>query len=247
MFRSVIVALMCVALVVLCSASAVLAGCCASSNACLAPVVAPDNALSRSEQAAGWKLLFDGKSFDGWGCTDKDFPGWSVKDGEMSCAANGGGYVYSKQQFTDYEFSVDFKVDTHTNSGVFFRWADLADPVQTGFEMQVLDSAGKNTPDKHDCGALYDILAPSQNTMKPAHQWNTAVITCRNSFVTIALNGTRVIRADLNKYTEPGKSVDGSGNKYSRALKDYSHTGHIGFQAHGGAVWYKNVKIREMK
>jgi hypothetical protein len=241
-------ALICAVLVMWCAGAVLAEGCCASPASSGAGATAvPDNVLTAQEQAAGWKMLFDGKSFDGWGCTDKALPGWSIKDGVITLAGNGGGYLYTNKQFTNFEFRIDFMVDTHTNSGVFLRWADLGDPVQTGFEMQVLDSAGKNPPDKHDCGALYDILAPSENTMKPAHEWNTAVITCRGSFVTIALNGTRIVRADLNKYTQPGKSVDGSDNKYSKALKDWSHTGHFGLQAHGGATWYKNIKIRELK
>lgn len=240
--------MICAVLVMWCAGAALGEGCCANSASCGAGAAAvPDNTLSQDEQAAGWKLLFDGKSFDGWGCTDKNFPGWSINGGVIAEDKHAGGYLYSNQQFTNFELKIDFMVDDHTNSGVFFRWADLADPVQTGFEMQVLDSAGKAEPDKHDCGALYDILAPSENTMKPAHQWNTAVITCRNSFVTIALNGTRVVRTDLNKYTQPGKNLDGKGNKYAKALKDWSHTGHIGLQSHGGATWFKNIKIREIK
>jgi len=234
--------------VMLCASAGFGAACCADPASCSSTTAtAADNTLTAQEQAAGWTLLFDGKSFDGWGCTDKAFPGWSVKDGVIALARHAGGYLYTDQQFTNFELEIDFMVDTHTNSGVFFRWSDLADPVQTGFEMQVLDSAGKNPPDKHDCGALYDILAPSENTMRPAHQWNTAVITCRNGFVTISLNGARIVRADLDKYTKPGKNIDGRNNKYSRALKDFSRTGHIGLQAHGGAAWFKNIKIRQIK
>lgn len=249
MARTIFAAVRCAVLgLMVCSGAAFGEGCCANSASCgVKAASAADNALTPDEQAAGWTLLFDGKSFEGWGCTSSDFPGWSVQGGAITVAKWAHGYLYTQKQFTNFELSIDFMVDRGTNSGVFFRWAELADPVQTGFEMQVLDSAGKNPPGKHDCGALYDILAPSENTMRPANQWNTAVITCRNSFVTIALNGAKVIRADLSKYTQPHRNVDGSGNKYDRALKDFSRTGRIGLQAHGGAVWYKNVKIRELK
>jgi len=235
------------AIVVMCLGVAVFAeGCCANSASCGAGA-ASDNTLSKQEQEAGFALLFDGKSFDGWDCTDASFYGWSIKDGVMNLAHDSHGYLYTKKQFTNFELKIDFMVNDHANSGVFFRWADPADPVQTGFEMQVLDSAGKNRPDKHDCGALYDVLAPSENTMKPAHEWNTAVITCRNSFVTISLNGTRVVRCDLSKYTQAHKNIDGTDNKFDRPLAEWSHTGHIGMQAHGGATWYKNIKIREIQ
>jgi hypothetical protein len=110
----------------------------------------------------------------------------------------------------------------------------------------VLDSSGKKNMDKHDCGALYDALAPSENAMKPAMEWSTVAIKCMNSFITITLNSKRVIAADLNKWTDAHKNPDGTRNKYNTALKDWARSGHIGFQAHGGKVWFKNVKVREL-
>jgi len=216
---------------------------CCSTAAAL--TLAPDNALTAQEKAVGWKLLFDGKTFKGWGCTDPK-SGWIIQDGAMFYTAKGGGYEYTQQTFGNFEFATDFMVDKGTNSGIFFRWADLRNPVQTGFEMQVFDSAGKTEMSKHDCGALYDALAPTQNAMKPAGEWNTVDIKCVGSFITITLNGKRILTANLDKWTEPHKNPDGTPNKYNAPLKDRARSGHIGFQAHGGKVWFKNVKVREL-
>ncbi len=112
--------------------------------------------------------------------------------------------------------------------------------------MQVLDCAGKEKVDKHDCGALYDALAPTENTMKPALEWNTVDIKCLGSMIVIALNGKRVTTANLDNWTEAHKNPDGTNNKYDKPLKDWARAGHIGFQAHGGKVWFKNVKVREL-
>jgi hypothetical protein len=212
-----------------------------------APVWAADNALTDQEKAAGWKLLFDGKSFDGWTCTDKTPGGWVIDNGAMFYTVKGGGYEYYHQKYGNFEFKTDFMVDKGTNSGIFFRWAKISDPVQTGFEMQVLDSADKKDVDKHDCGALYDALAPSANAMKPALEWNTVDIVCSNSLIVITLNGKRVLIANLDKWTEAHKNPDGTPNKYDVALKDWAREGVIGFQAHGGKVWFKNVRVRELK
>jgi len=213
---------------------------------CAVAAAVPDNALSSQETSAGWQLLFDSATLNGWGCTDSTHSGWIVENGAMFYTHKGGGYEYTEKTFGNFEFKADFMVDKGTNSGIFFRWADLKDPVQTGFEMQVWDTGGKTKLDKHDCGAIYDALEPSSNAMKPPMQWNTADIKCMNSFITITLNGKRVVMANLDKWTEAHKNPDGTQNKYNAALKDWARSGHIGFQAHGGKVWFKNVKVREL-
>ena len=221
--------------------------CCAAGATCaVAAPAGPDNTLTVDEQAAGFRLLFDGKTFDNWGCTDADQRGWTVDNGAMYYNVQGGGYMYTKDRFGNFELKIDFMVNPGTNSGVFFRWDKLGDPVQTGIEMQVLDSARAKRPGKHDCGAVYDVLAPSENAMRPALEWNQCIIKCRNSFITITLNGKRVIRMDVSKYTEAHKSIDGTRNKFGTAYAEMPREGHIGLQAHGGKVWYKNVKIRTL-
>ncbi len=219
---------------------------CALAACSVKAAAAPDNTLTSAEKAAGWTLLFDGKTFNGWGFTEPKTGGWVIENGAMYFTAKGGAYAYTQKRFGNFEFKTDFKVAEGTNSGVFFRWDKLGDPVQTGFEMQVLDSAGKTEMSKHDCGALYDAKAPSCNPMKPAGEWNTCSIKCLNSWVVVELNGKTVMSADLNNWDTPHKNPDGTPNKYGAALKDWSRVGHIGFQAHGHPVWYKNVKIRDL-
>jgi len=223
------------------------AGACCTASAACAVAATPDNVLTDQEQAAGWQLLFDGKTTNGWGCTEENSKGWVIQNGAIYYNHEGGGYFYTKNRFGDFEAKIDFMVDRGTNSGIFFRWDKLGDPVQTGFEMQVLDSAVANKPGKHDCGAVYDVLEPSENPMKPALEWNTVSIMCRGPYVTITMNDKRIIRMDLDKYTEPHKNLDGTRNKFATAYKDMPREGHIGLQAHGGKVWYKNVKIRLLK
>jgi hypothetical protein len=221
--------------------------CANTGQACCAlGAAAPDNALTAQEKAGGWQLLFDGKTFNGWGCTDEKPGAWILDKDAMFYTNKGGGYEYTQKTYGNFELKADFMVDKGANSGIFFRWADLGDPVQTGFEMQVWDTAAKKEMDKHDCGALYDAVAPSENMMKPAFEWNTADIRCLNSIITITLNGKRVVVANLDRWTEAHKNPDGTDNKYGVALKDWARAGHIGFQAHGGKVWFKNVKVRDL-
>jgi hypothetical protein len=206
----------------------------------------PDNTLTPEEKKQGWKLLFDGKTLEGWACTVPDSKGWVVDNGTIHYNVQGPGYLYTKERYGDFELKIDFMVDKGTNSGLFFRWDNLSDPVQTGIEMQILDSASHNPPGKHSCGAIYDVLAPTENAMKPALQWNTVVLRCRGPFISVTMNGKRIIYMNLDRYKEPHKNLDSTPNKFNTAYKDMPREGHIGLQDHGGKVWFKNIKIRKL-
>ncbi len=88
----------------------------------------PTTSLTPQEKAAGWTLLWDGKTWNGWECTDKTPDCWIIDDNAMCYTVKGHGYEYTKQTFGNFEFKCDFMVDKGTNSGIFFRWADLGRP-----------------------------------------------------------------------------------------------------------------------
>src|SRR5437016_826555 len=147
--------------------------------AAAAPLHAADNELTPGEKANGTVLLFDGKSLSGWlsNRTGQPIPEKSVQDGVLNPLKTGGSLVYSQAKYGNFVFSCDFKVSPKCNSGIFLRVGDPKSEVQTGFEIQVFDSAGRANPGKHDCGALYDVLPPRVNAMKPAGEWNHVEIT----------------------------------------------------------------------
>ena len=187
----------------------------------------------------GWRELFNGHDLSGWTCP----PGsWTVEDGVL--ARVGGGDIWTQEQFGDFLLEVDFKLADETNSGIFFRTADIKDCVQTGIELQILDSHAKTQPDKHDCGAIYDCLAPRKNAVYPPGKWNHAVLICRGSEIHANMNGEPIIAMNLDEWTEAGKNPDGTANKFRTAYKDMPRVGHIGFQDHDKPVWYENVRIR---
>lgn len=207
--------------------------------------VAGMNALTPAEKAAGWELLFDGKTLDGWQATGKA-EGWAVEDGTIAALAKGGGYLATNEMFGNFILAIDFKMDKACNSGLFFRWAEIGDPVQRGIEVQILDSFGKAKPDKHDCGAIYDCLEPSKQAAKPAGEWNTMKLTCRNNIVMVDLNGKRVIYMNFDRWTTPNMNPDGTPNKFRIAYKDMARKGYIGLQDHGHKCWFRNVKVKAL-
>lgn len=202
----------------------------------------PADALPSAQlEADGWARLFNGQDLTGWIAK----PGsWRVEDGILARA--GGGYIWTEQVYDDFVLEAEFKLAPRANSGIFFRTADINDCVQTGLEMQVFDSYDKAEPDKHDCGAIYDCLAPARNAVKRAGEWNRVVLTCRGSRIEVVLNGEPIIDMDLDRWTEVGRNPDGTGNKFRTAYRDMPRAGRIGFQDHGDAVWYRNVRLRRL-
>ena len=205
------------------------------------------------DPASGWRVLFDGTDLSAWTCraTNGKPTGqanWVVEDGTI--ARRGGGYLWSNEQFGDLVLDIEFKVAPGTNSGIIFRHQPDPDAKRYWsnglLEMQLLDSAGKAEPDTHDCGALYDMVAPKHNAMKPANQWNRVTITAKGSHVHIMMNAQVIIDVDLDDWSEPNKNPDGTPNKYNKPMKDLSRSGHILLQEHGGPVWFRNIHIKPL-
>lgn len=212
---------------------------------------AAENELSEQEMKEGWVLLFDGKSMADWKIGDDPIPAENVKDGTFNPFKMGGGrklYVthYAAKTFGDFVLSLDFKLTKECNSGVFFRMTDPKEPVQSGFEIQLYDSAGKAKMGKHDCGALYDAREPSKNTAKQAGEWQHMEIAARGSKIGVVLNGEQVIDVNLDQWTEAGKNPDGTKNKYKMAYRDMARSGYIGLQDHLSDCWFRNVKIKPL-
>lgn len=190
-----------------------------------------------------WRDLFNGRDLDGWATTG-EAEGWTVADGSILCTVNGGGYLYTVEEFGDFELSLEYRSDPDCNSGIFFHWSDLTDPVHTGLEIQILDTHGKplNT---HSCGALYDMVSPRSDAVKPAGEWNQVLLVCSGPSIELDFNGERILEVDIDRWETAGKNPDGSDSKFKYAWKTMPRRGHIGLQDHGGRIWFRNVRIRE--
>jgi hypothetical protein len=211
--------------------------------AALEPREAPKNKPAPADEK-GFKTLFNGKDLKGWQNADGKEPGagWVVKDGAMT-REDKGGDIWTKDRYGDFILNLEFK--TQGNSGIFIRTDNMKDWLQTSIEVQVINSWGKEKPDMHDCGAIYDCLAPSKSTVKE-NEWNRTVITCKGPKITIVMNGEQIIDMDLNKWTEAHKNPDGTANKFNKALKDFKREGHIGLQDHGAWVTFRNIRIKPL-
>jgi sugar phosphate isomerase/epimerase len=202
------------------------------------------NEVAAELRPTGWRdLLKDDLS----NCTYK--PGsWAMEDRVLTRKGSKGarGDIWTNETYGDFILDVEFKMAEHTNSGIFFRTGDIHDCVQTGIEVQVCDSHSVAEAGSHDCGAVYDCLAPSKNMAKKSGEWNHCTITCISNKIYVILNGEQIIDMDLDLWTEPGRNPDGTKNKYKNAFKNMPRVGHIGFQDHGHAVWYRNMRIKPL-
>lgn len=204
-----------------------------------AAAAAEDNVLTEEEQEQGWILLWDGQTLDGWMPNE----GWSVEDGTLTPNGKGGGILTTEERYSDFVLILEFKLTEHCNSGVFFRTDIPWDPVNTGIEIQILDSYGREEMTRWDCGAVYECLAPSENACLPAGEWQKLKLTARDNIIEVELNETKIIEMDLNEWTEPHRNPDGTENKFPIAYRDMARDGHIGLQDHGHKLWYRNIKL----
>jgi hypothetical protein len=211
---------------------------------------AADNELTEAEKAAGWQLLFNGKDLSGWRCNNGKPIATKIEDGALVPFLSGGYLIIHEGKFDDFVFKCDVRwEDPRCNSGIFFRVENPLDPINTGFEAQVM--AGDGTG-KHDMGAIYDLAAPSKNASFGAGKWNAVEIKCEGPLMHVKLNGEEVSRLNCDEFDKPGVCPDGEAHKFKlkgkpRAVKDFARSGYVGFQDHGHKVWYKNVKLLELK
>jgi hypothetical protein len=211
---------------------------------------AADNALTDADRNAGWQLLFDGKTTDGW-MTIKSEPVPQVNVQPDGLNPHPCNYMLvHKTPWENFELKLDYKLSPRCNSGVFFRTHSLTpqpgrDVGYNGIEVAIDDTT---TAGFHDSGAIYDLVKPVKNVQKPAGEWNTLVLKCDGPRVTVAINGELVTSTNFDEWTQAGFRPDGTQHKFPEsAYKDHPRTGYIGLQDHGGDCWYRNIKLRVLE
>lgn len=213
------------------------------------------NTLTAKEKKEGWTLLFDGKSTSGWRTFNNDKPGavWKVSNGELyldKAVKEGRGDLMTDKEYQNYELSLEWKIDACGNSGIIFNIVEDAKykaTYLTGPEMQVLDNTCH--PDakiiKHRAGDLYDLISSSKETVKPAGEWNLAQIISNNGKMEFWLNGTKAVEFTMHD----SKWDEMVANSKFKTMPDFGKAlkGHIALQDHGDQVWFRNIKIKELK
>lgn len=207
-----------------------------------------ENQLTETERDEGWQLLFDGKTTNGWiSIKGEPLPASHVQDGSLNPHPCNYMLVYGRP-LANYILALDFKITPKCNSGIFVRTSSLTprpgrDVGFNGIEIAIDDT---KTAGLHDTGAIYDLVPPRVNAMKPVGEWNHIQITSNDNLLEVELNGQSVSKMDLNEWPTANKRADGSAHKFDVAYKDHPRKGYIGLQDHGSDCWYRNIKMKSL-
>jgi hypothetical protein len=217
------------------------------------------NRLTSKETAEGWKLLFDGKTMNGWrGAYMDSLPkkGWEVREGMLIVNESGGGEasfggdIVTIDEYSNFELAADFKLTEGANSGIKYFVIEALPKTPgsaKGLEYQILDDA--RHPDaklgingNRTCASLYDLIPAKNTNAKPIGKWNHAKILVKAKHVEHWLNGKRVLEFErggkeflAHKAESKFRDIPGFG-EYER--------GRILLQDHGNQVFFRNIKIR---
>jgi hypothetical protein len=217
------------------------------------------NTVTDKEKSEGWKLLFDGKTMNGWrGAYMDSLPkkGWEVRNGMLIVKESGGGEasfggdIVTIDEYSNFELTADFKLTDGANSGIKYFVIEALPKTPgsaKGLEYQILDDA--KHPDaklgingNRTCASLYDLIPATNRKAKPIGKWNHAKILVKGKHVEHWLNGKKVLQ-----YERGGKEfLAHKAESKFRDIPDFGEyqKGHILIQDHGNQVFYRNIKIR---
>jgi hypothetical protein len=213
------------------------------------------NTLTPAEKAAGWTLLFDGNSLDGWrGYKKPDANGlrWKVEDGSLTLPSTTvpgtrSGDIVSKDTFEQFELVLDWRVAPGGNSGVkYFILEDLNSAI--GHEYQLIDDAqhaDAKVGAHRQTAALYDVLPAADRPIKAGGEWNTTRIVVRGQTAEHWLNGKKVLEYNLGS---PMLKAAIQKSKFKDVARfGTRQNGHILLQDHNDQVWFRTIKIRRLE
>ncbi|HEY4063557.1 MAG TPA: DUF1080 domain-containing protein [Puia sp.] len=223
---------------------------------CMAVRSQQPNTLTKKEKKDGWKLLFDGKSTQGWHTYLRDTVGskWQVRDGAIvfdpTQPQSGGGDIVTNEAYENYELNLEWKISKGGNSGIIFDVQE--DPKYsatyiTGPEMQVLDNidAEDNKKQNHLAGCLYDMSGDATvSKPKPVGEWNQVRLIQNKGHLTFWLNGIKTYDGQIG--SEEWKTMVSRSKFSNKAFADFAKVtkGKIALQQHPGSSEWRNIKIR---
>jgi hypothetical protein len=220
----------------------------------LASVLPNLNQLTDAEQAAGWKLLFDGRTTSGWRNFKKQevSPGWQVIGGALCRVGKSAGDIITTEHYDNFVLELDYQVPPHANSGLMVRVSeDEARAPFTGVEFQLLDNTDPKG-DSQKSGWAYALYQPPLDpatgkpldATKPVGQWNHVKLVCDGPHVEHWMNGSKYCEYEIGSddfNQRVAKSKFASWPKFAKYK-----IGHITLQGDHGDICFANIKLRPL-
>ncbi len=195
--------------------------------------------LPAEEKLAGFMPLFNGRDMTGW---TGNTTGYYAKDGKMICdPTKAGGNVYTADEYGDFVLRFEFKLTPGANNGLAIRAPLGGDAAYQGMELQILDDTHpkyNNLQPYQFHGSIYGVVPAQRGHLKPAGEWNAEEVIVKGRQVTVKLNGTTIVDADIDKASTP-ETMD---HRQHPGLKNAR--GHIGFCGHGDYLEFRNIRVK---
>jgi len=188
-----------------------------------------------------WRKLFNEKDFAGWtGATDS----YLVQDGKIVCPKDGGGNLYTEDEFSDFILRFEFRLTQGANNGLGIRAPLEGDAAYVGMELQILDNSAliyKDLKPYQYHGSIYGVVPAKRGYQRPVGEWNVQEVIAKGRRITVNLNGVTIVDADIDEASKNG-TVDGREHPGLKRTK-----GHIGFLGHGSHVEFREIWLKEIE
>lgn len=190
----------------------------------------------------GFTPVFDGKSLEGWTLIGGHGAGYRVEDGMIVCRKGEGGNLFYDKELTDFELRFEFRLSDGSNNGLCIRCPKQEGSLAyDGMELQIIDNSSERYKDikpwqKH--GSLYHVQPAKTGALKPVGEWNEETVIVRGRRVQVILNGTTILDADLDSYTDPEVLEKHPGLQRK--------SGYIAFLGHNEPIQFRNLRLKEL-
>ena len=205
----------------------------------------------------GFTSLFNGKDFTGWvygrranGAENKSGKGYQIENGVLYSTKDDGGNLYTEKEYANFVFRFEFRLTPNANNGIGIRAPLEGDAAYVGMEIQVLDDGGSQytnlLPGQYH-GSIYKVVAAKRGFQKPVGEWNSEEIIANGRRITITLNGTVIVDANLDDVKDEAVLKEHRDLTRPEGSRGIANTkGHIGFLGHGAHVEFRNIRIKEL-
>lgn len=197
------------------------------------------NAWLTAIEPAGLEPIFNGRDFTGWaGALD----GYEIVQGAIAGRADRGGTIHTERTFENFVARLEFKLPPAGNNGLAIHYPGAGDPAYAGLcELQVLDDtapAYRELDPRQAHGSAYGMVPAHRGYLRDVGDWNHQLVTVRGATVTVELNGTPILHADLSAVTTFLDSRDHPGQG--------RRSGHFGLAGHKSPVMFRALALKSL-